>query len=404
MKKILVINAFLFLAMCSIAQDTTLTFYFRSGQSKLNKNQSKVIAQLHTRSISKIEVFGYADTVGRKPGNKRLSFKRAKTLAAAFGTCQKLVEGKGEYFEKGLSLNKMRKVVVSVWYQQVSSGHIVCGGVRDNEMGGKEHVPNRPTLDTCGRDTTLYFPSGSMVKINRCFYLQQKNCFSYTDYLDARSAQRGGFSTVDMDGNAIVSGGMIDVRFCSDSVLKRPFYAFLPVPPCLEKQAMTMWTSTKGNQWKDKATPVDMVKIDGRLFYKVPIVISGCINCDMVARKPPVLKIKLKNGLRIKKAVLSYDCPIYSLTGKIKRSKKKAVFPYLCPNTEPLIYIKAYNKKGDSLLIDNANINQYQRKRKLISNCACYTQAKERYAGIFKIRRKYLYRKYKFYAKDFTLK
>jgi len=59
------------------------------------------------------------------------------------------------------------------------------------------------------------------------------------------------------------------------------------------------------------------------------------------------------------------------------------------------------NKNGDTLIIDNKNINQYKRKQKLRSRCDCDTKSKEKFLEIFKIRQKYLYKKYKIYMKDF---
>ena len=213
---------------------------------------------------------------------------------------------------------------------------------------------------------------------------------------------QAGLRTTDEKGDPIESGGMIDIGFCSDTCIKTPVIVFLPVPQCLSQQPMTLWTLTRNNTWRNSRNKIEIVKMNGKEFYKMEIYCPGKINCDRPKGDRTKLKIKLKSGLKAKSATLSYNCPLYSMNAKFKRKRKVVTFPYICPMDEPLLYLKAVNKNGDTLVIDNKNINRYKRKQKLRSYCDCETKPKEKFLGVFKIRQKYLYRKYKIYSKDFN--
>jgi len=115
------------------------------------------------------------------------------------------------------------------------------------------------------------------------------------------------------------------------------------------------------------------------------------------------MKIKLKDGLKIESAIISYNCPIYSVSGDLKMRKNIAKFPYNCPNGEPCIYIKAKNKNGDTLTINNQYLNNYNKKKKIISKCKCYDKQKRSHIGLLKIRHKYLYKKYTIHKDDFEI-
>jgi hypothetical protein len=167
---------------------------------------------------------------------------------------------------------------------------------------------------------------------------------------------------------------------------------------------MTLWTLTRSNTWRNSLNKIEIVKIKGKEFYKMEIYCPGRINCDKPKMPNGKVKIKLKKGIKAKTASLSYNCPLYSINGKFKKKRKVIIFPNVCPKDDPLLYLKAVNKNGDTLIIDNKNINQYKRKQKLRSHCNCDKKPKEKFLGIFKIQQKYLYRKYKIYPTDLDIK
>ena len=370
-------------------QDTTLTIYFKSGQSQLSSSQQNSIDQLRSKPITKISFDGYADTVGKTSFNKKLSYKRAETTAKSINTVNKTIAGNGESKEKKASLNKMRKVVVKVWYD---------APVKEVKIAAIEKVQ---LADTCTEDTLLIFPNGSRIKMNKCYYLKIKDCFTYKEYLSAKASQEAGLQTIDQRSNPIESGGMIDIHFCSDTCLKKPIIVFIPVPPCVSQQPMTLWTYNNG-RWTNTLKKLEIVKIEGKEYYKVAVFCPGKLNCDRKRPGKGKVRVKLRNGLKYKSASLSYDCPIYSINAKLRKKKTVAVFPFTCPKEDPLFYAKVYNKKGDTLIINNTNINQYKRKRKLNRSCKCDTKSKEQFMGVLHIRKKYLYRKYIIFKKDFV--
>lgn len=394
MTKISHLLIFLFLSLLTFGQDTTITIYFNSGQSRLTPIQQKSIDKLQIKPVTKITVDGYADTVGKASFNKKLSLKRARTIASTLQTKNKTITGKGESTEKKVTLKKMRKVVVKVWYDKPI-------------IETKPIIEKKDTVvfvDPCTDDTTIFSESGTAIKMNRCYYHKIKHCFKYKEYLNATSIQQAGLRTIDEKGNPIESGGMIDISFCSDTCVKTPIIIFLPVPECLSQQQMTLWTFTRNNAWRNSRNKIEIVKIKGKEFYKMEIYCPGRINCDKPKMPKGKVKIKLKKGLKGKTASLSYNCPLYSINGTFKKKRKVVTFPYVCPKDEPLLHLTAVNKKGDTLMIDNKNINLYKRKQKLRSHCNCDKKPKEKFLGIFKIRQKYLYRKYKIYPKDLDLK
>lgn len=401
MKKVQLLTVIIFFNLLSFAQDTSLTLYFKSGQTRLTSIQQNSIEKLQLRHVTKITF----DTIGKASVIKKVSSKKAKTAPKKIKTENKTIAKKPvktenkkvvKHTNKKLQPAAMRKVVVNVWYDKP-----VIDSIAPEEK--KEAIV---IVDKCNDDTTIYSESGAMIKINRCYYKKTKNCFKFNDYQSAVAVQQAGLRTVDERGNPIESGGMVDIGFCSDTCLKTPVIILLPVPKCLTQQSglsrkpMTLWTLNKNNTWGNSKNKIEIVEYNGVKYYKIEVYCPGRFNCDRpgIARKK--LKVKLKNGLKFKSATISYDCPLYSVNGKIKKRKKKAIFPYICPQVEPLISLEAYNKKGETFIINNKNINDYKRKRKLISRCKCYDRPKERFLGIFKIRQKYLYRKYKIFKKD----
>lgn len=401
MKKLQLLPVIIFFNLLCVAQDTSLTLYFKSGQTRLTSIQQASIEKLQLKHVTKITF----DTIGKASVTKKTSSKKAKTTPKNKKTENKTIAKKPvktenkkvvKHTNKKVQPAAMRRVVVNVWYDKP-----VIDSIPPEEK--KEVII---VVDKCDDDTTIYSESGAMIKINRCYYKKTKECFSFKDYQSAVAVQQAGLRTVDERGNPIESGGMIDINLCSDTCLKTPLIVFLPVPKCLDLQsssfrrAMTLWNKNKSNTWGDSKNKIEIVENKGIKYYKIEVYCSGGFNIDRKGTGRKKLKVKLKNGLKFKSATISYDCPLYSVDGKIKKRKKKAIFPYLCPQVEPLISLEAYNKKGETFIINNKNINDYKRKRKLISRCKCYDRPKERFLGIFKIRQKYLYRKYKIFKKD----
>jgi len=375
-----------------IAQDTTIVIYFKSGQSKLTSDQQKRIDNLKNKHLSKISFEGYADTVGKKSFNKKLSYNRAAKVANTLNAKDKNIVGKGECTERKTPLNKMRKVVVKAWYEQE---------VKPIEQPIEVIKIEAKPID-CTIDTTIETAGGTLIKINKCEFEKIKTCFKFKEYLNAKAVQDAGLTTNDEKGNPIESGGMFDIQFCDNTCLNNPIFIFIPVPICLKQEQMTMWGYLPNGNWRNSNAKIEFVKINGVDYYKIAITCPGRYNCDRPKKqKVKKYKFKAKDGIKIKEATVSYSCPLTSYKGKIKRKGKKAVFLYYCPKDQPIVSIKAVDKNGDTLSIKGEQLNNYTKKRRLISKCSCEAKRTDKYAGIFKIRKKYLYRKYKFYKEDF---
>lgn len=393
MRRIFLFSIILFISFVALGQDTTVTIYFKSGQSALTSKQQNYIDNLQLRPVTKITIDGYADTIGKASFNKKLSYKRAKTTAGKIKTENKIITGNGECNEKKVAMDKMRKVIIKVWYDKP---------LIEEEIIAEKKTP-AVQINQCTEDTTIYSESGTMIQMNKCYYLKNKDCFKYKEYRTAASVQQAGLRTIDEGGNPIESGGMIDINFCSDTCIKKPVIVFLPVPECMSKQPMTLWTINRNNTWRNSQNKIEIVNINGKEFYRMEIYCPGRLNCDQKKTGKKNVKVKLQRGLNVKSATLSYDCPLYCINGKYSKKRRKIIFPYVCPQGDPVVYIKAFNKTGDTLIINNKNINQFTRKRSLISSCRCNNNTKVKFLGVFKTRQKYLYRKYKIYKRDFDL-
>lgn len=102
MKRTISLLAFFIFCLNTFAQDTTVTIYFKSGQSRLTPAQQQVIGQLQEKPVTKITVDGYADTVGKAAFNKKLSLKRAQTVGKPIKTEDKSIVGRGKVQRKRL--------------------------------------------------------------------------------------------------------------------------------------------------------------------------------------------------------------------------------------------------------------------------------------------------------------
>ena len=409
MTKFYLLLSFFLLGFVGVSQDTTFTIYFKSGQSSLNTRQLSLIKKINSKPIKKIICEGYADTVGRELPNQRLSLKRAQTVASFFQVVDKSVKGFGEVKDKKIPLNKMRRVVVKVWFDKTP----VIPIVKEVVITEKPLKPEvKKVVDPCTDDTTIISSSGSRTVVNRCFYnkCRAKGCFSYEEYLTANTVEEANLETIAEDGDELLSGGMINIQFCdgdsSNSCLKKPIIIYLPVPPCLSSEQMTLWVKGQSNRWRDTRRKIEIVTIADRQYYKMEIFCPGFYNCDVRKKRKrcsPDMKIKLKDGLRFKSATMASDCPLYNVRGRVKKHRKKvAKFPYTCPASEPIITIDAYDKKtGQHYFITTKELNNYKQKRRLFSKCKCDDKPKQKYLGIFNIRQKRLYKKYKIYLKDF---
>jgi hypothetical protein len=390
MKKLIVLVFALLLSLAASAQDTTVTVYFKSGQSKLDARQAAGIEKLKSKPYTRISLDGYADRSGKVSFNQKLSYKRAAIAAKSFKPEAVKVNGRGVCSEK-ISASRMRKVVIRIWYEKPAMSEAV--------ITPKEIIPS-VKRDSCKGDTTLSI-DGTLLTINKCFYLKQKDCFKYKTYRSGEAARLAGLRTVDEKGNPIESGGMFDLAFCKDTCLTKPVVIYMPVPSCLINQPMTLWTNGPRGSWKNSRNKLEIVKLKGVTYYRIEVFCSGRFNCDRCTPPARIMKVRLKNGMKFKSAEISNSCPITSFEGKISKNKKVARFPYLCGTQEHSISIKASTKQGDTLVILNQPINTYKRKRRLSSNCFCSPPAKEKVMGVFRFRKRMLYRKYKVYRKDF---
>ena len=100
-------------AQAQIAQDTTLTIFFKSGKSTLDLKQRKSLESFVSSVASVKEVVGFADTVGSVQANLYLSRLRAANVWKAVGSDTGVtLSFYGEEFNYQPDLSLNRKVQI----------------------------------------------------------------------------------------------------------------------------------------------------------------------------------------------------------------------------------------------------------------------------------------------------
>lgn len=252
-------------------------------------------------------------------------------------------------------------------------------------------------------DTTIILRGGTCFTMSRSDYIVNPGCVSIVEYLDGESAREAGISTMTADGAPLISGGMFDVRLCDENKCIDMFVPTRTV--CGQTVPFTEWTADANNAWLEKTgRPLPVVMLNDQSYYKMTICKSGRINCDVRASPKkcklfiPKTRIKLKDGYRIKAIQLASDEPMM-LENPIRKSKRKAVFIRTCPCSDPLIFVEATNKKGETKTIEFSPLNEFD-KREAFGKCK--TGEIEKKILFFKVQKKTKYRKYIIRKTDFN--
>lgn len=119
MPRLLLFVSCLLVEMAGITQekDTTVTLYFPVNSYIIDSEQKKQLVDLLSSGLTLKNITGYADTTGSISYNRKLSEKRAITVALLCGLSknqlQKAVSFKGEEHEQSPELYKNRRVEIT---------------------------------------------------------------------------------------------------------------------------------------------------------------------------------------------------------------------------------------------------------------------------------------------------
>ncbi len=345
-----------------------ISVYFETDQHILTNNQKididNLIADINGKEIVKVIIRGNTDTDADSIYNVKLSEKRTTNVANYLAE-KKLDKSKfetdhyGENKPKATNSNELgkqqnRRVDIIIIYKipiDIKEPPVV---IIDDEV-------QLTSNENCDKDTIIYLPGGSQVKMNACEYREKKDCIVLKEYITPESIQAAGFVTMDENGNELQSGGMLTFETCDTSCLQSPALIRLPVP-CNMSMDMMLYSLNADNTWGNPQDQIRIVSQGGNLFYEFPVECpyekkgnsntknvdrivtdnkinlnvdrpsnSITFNCDIrpLSGKRlfrPKTKFKAEKGMQFESVSLSTTCPLGQYNADLNKRRTKAVF------------------------------------------------------------------------------
>lgn len=434
-------NLYLVLALCLFfpvglfAQVDTLqtVVYFDVGQSTLRADaRARLDALLQRRGGAdwvRVELTGRTDHDGDPAANERLAQRRIASVQAylfqngglAAEICGSQAKGEADPLADnatpaGKSINRSVRIDCQVRRRPAMTS-IPSTSLSDA-------VPLVQPLDTvkanlipcfdadCRRDTTIVLPQGTRLVFNRCEYLRLQPCLEFEEALSAREALENGLTTMDSQGRALSSCGMIRITLrpgCSpDECFNYPVKvrSLVPKPECNPCSVMppTLFELSRELAWQSstKESPqIELVKEKGKEYYAYELRCPGnWKNCDCL----PLgigMKFKAPRKYIIRAVTLSMECPMVVVTRDTFNSKRPNIarFKVPCPNSKIYLSYTLLTPAGDTLHVKRHSTEK-MRARKKVRDCGNPRGKRiRRVLGIFPVYRHALYHKYFLVAK-----
>jgi len=394
MKKLLLATALLSIVSIGFGQNTLRTsLHFEVNQTLLTEQQqqqlSSFISNIDADRIKRIHIFGHTDSVGSIDYNLRLSEKRSlaamdylftKNIPAntirmhANGESKPTASNKSP---EGRQSNRRTNIVVQLNPIIQSTAELPADTIV-------------PAPEPCQKDTTFTLPQGTVVTMNACDLSKIKDCFSLEEYNNGASLQQSNVTTMTREGQPLISGGMFNITLCEGvcATIRLPVRR-----DCTNNRIMSPWRMNRNGTWtRTPRQQLKLVKVDGKEFHEVNMCRSGGFNCDAYVLNPPKIKVVTKNNLHLIEAKLSFDCPPAMMVASSEKERgKKAIFRAFCPRSEPMLYAKVVNKKGDTLVMDFRPAKEVD-KREMFGRCTKRKVIKK--VVFFNVHEKSIYRKY----------
>jgi len=370
------------LSVSAIAQNPYLktSIYFETDKYLLTPEHlpilDNLIADLSGKQIIKVVIRGNTDADADSLYNLKLSEKRATSVSdylseKGLDKTKFVKDYYGENKPKSTNSNEVgkqqnRRVDIIITYKNP------IPEAAQPIVEVAEEIQQTPN-ENCDKDTIVYLPGGSQIKMNACEYRLKKDCISFKEYITPESIREAGLTTMDDNGNELLSGGMITFETCDTNCLNEPAYVRLPVP-CNLSMNMLLYTLNGDSTWSDPQNQIRVVSQGGNLFYEFPIqcaynknvntdnninnnnrtsknvdvpVSNGnnksnnsgrsiTFNCDVVTSGvgtgkisralTPKTKFKAEKGMTLNSVTISSTCPLGQYVAKINRRGTKAKF------------------------------------------------------------------------------
>lgn len=370
-----------------LAQQSTIktSIYFEVDTFTLSnehqKRLDKVTDTLKKLNIQEIVLRGNTDADADSAYNIRLSIKRVtsvKNYLAAKGI--DLSKIKTDYYgeNKPIADNK-----TETGKQKNRRVDIIASTLNNKEIEFTTIVQDSISAiteirDTCGFDTTFTLPNGTIVIMNRCELLEQLQCggIKITEFIQPQTLRDSAIYTMDVNGNTLISGGMLEFKTCNGLCLQHPITFLIKVkedcePPC----TMSLWEETTA--WKPlKNTSVKTVFHNGKKYLEFKITCPGFFNLDC-SYSMQNLTIKIPRKYQLLEVRVTNDCPMWSYKTTINTNEKthKVKICIICQPTDSIknnyIYVKAISPKGDTVIVNHKRVHNLSFRYKLFPGHKC---------------------------------
>lgn len=356
--------------------------YFDFDESVLldtEKTKLNEVLDLYAGRIAIIELIGHTDSVGSYTYNLQLSEKRVRSVEAYLlqnnlSTSQIRTDYSGETSplqvnetEEGRQKNRRVELVmylekeIEVYVEEAAPPEIVQPPKIVEEIIEYEPYEEEIEEDTIAlekpdpvvrRDTVLEI-NGAQVLIAVEDYEEFKDCMKIIPILDGEDALEAGLTTVTVDNELLISGGMIKIvldKSCSEApkCFKPPLKVRFPIisrteckPPCtprnIYRSSGSRWERVKGKRGKK-------VKTDDESFYEIEIECpAGGTNLDCKSPKYREIKIKVPRKYVIQKLNVISNCPITNYAFEPKKWKAEGHLPCGIDDDRLFVYLTATN-------------------------------------------------------------
>lgn len=371
------------------------TVYFDSDKSEISKVQRELLENWIngnlTSELRSLQLFGHTDSDGYDDYNDLLSEKRCRMVVNELerldfpsSKIQTKFFGERQLLKRELSSEvkaENRRVELLALVDKQYDTWIPCAGTF--------RCP----------DTVVFLANGTGLKLDTCALKQKLECIKIEEYVTPELAREADMHTMDVDGVALRSGGMLKYDICAGKSVD----VLIPIRENCFEPEMDLYEQTKDGWRKIEGQKPEIIEVQGRRYYSFSISGSGIINCDVrvtFPRRPPKLIFKAKKGLKLVEVRLSCDCPftIEAQCSKMDKGKKVELIRTCCPEAQVQILAKTTN--GEQLKLPYGPIDRLSHRKSVI---ACKEEVRKRILG-FGIRKKTIFRVYKVTEKDFRKK
>jgi len=226
-------------------------------------------------------------------------------------------------------------------------------------------------------DTTVILPHGTRLTFNRCEYFDIRDCLDLTEAYDIESMRRQNLTTLDQNGNVLLSAGMFCMKLTGDCDAKPcfevPVKIAMPLPNpsgnncgrCqrgtfrLYNSSTGIWSDSSNNNFK-------ITEINGQTWIEFTAPCANiCFNADCcMDLHAGKTKVKVKNIGKLESVEMTIECPVGVLKYFPKKGRKKVIARLPCFESSTIkISAKGEDKAGNIVSSPEQPIRELKHSR-----------------------------------------